>query len=53
MEKEEEDFNRLKTYIKAWQILECLYKTGNFRLEILERINQKNADDMGCRAISL
>ena len=38
-------------YLAALSVLRKLYKDGKVTIEVLERINTKNAEKMGCVAI--
>ena len=47
---EEKQHNEI-IYLAALSVLTKLYKDGKVTIEVLERINTKNAEKMGCVAI--
>jgi ribosomal protein S19E (S16A) len=49
---EEKQHNEI-IYLMALSVLRKLYTDGKVRAEILERINQKNAEKMGCTPIPI
>lgn len=40
-------------YYSAWAIIKEVYLKDVVSKEILHRLNKKNAEDMGCRELSL
>ncbi len=42
---------RLLIYLTTVCMVHKLYLTGEVDIEILKRLNEKNASDMGCRVV--
>lgn len=46
-------FNKELTYVGAYDVIRRLYSSGKYDRKLLERLNNKCADDMKCDPISL
>lgn len=46
-------FENLVIYLSAWQVIKKIEEKGSVSKEILERINEKNAELMGVEILPL
>ncbi len=48
-----EEIRKQMVYLASVDVLRRLAKTGNVEIRVLERLNRKNAEIMGCNAVSI
>lgn len=48
-----EEIRKQMVYLASVDVLRRLAKTGNVEIRVLERLNKKNAEKMGCNAVSI